>query len=53
VQEEQDAPYETILDETQAIEAGLAQVSPGGLVVIFPESVTRAINLIKARQGNS
>jgi cyanophycin synthetase len=53
VQEKQEASYETILDETQAIQAGLSQVSPGGLVVIFPESVTRAINLIKARQGNS
>lgn len=52
VQEKQDALYETILDEIQAINTGLDQVSAGGLVVIFPESVTRAIEVIQARQGH-
>jgi cyanophycin synthetase len=52
LQEKLDAHQETILDEIQAIHAGLDQVSPGGLVVIFPESVTRAINLIQERQKN-
>jgi cyanophycin synthetase len=28
---------------------GLDQAAPGGLVVILPESVTRAITLIEAR----
>ncbi|OLP20199.1 cyanophycin synthetase [Leptolyngbya sp. 'hensonii'] len=41
--------YQTILDETTAIKAGLDSASPGSLVVILPESVSRAIELIKAR----
>ena len=43
--------YETILDETSAIETGLSAVEKGGLVVIFPESISRAIGLIKKRQS--
>lgn len=43
------SPYETILNETQAIETALNQAPEGGLVVILPESVNRAIELIKAR----
>ncbi|ACB51587.1 cyanophycin synthetase [Crocosphaera subtropica ATCC 51142] len=43
------ADYEAILDETEAIEYGLDKVDKGGLVVIFPESVTRAISLINRR----
>jgi cyanophycin synthetase len=46
-----DIRYEIILDETEAIEAGLSGVEKGGLVVIFPESVSRAISLIKKRQS--
>ncbi len=34
---------EIILNETEALEKALSQVEPGGLVVIFPESVSRAI----------
>ena len=34
---------EVILNETEALETALTQVEPGGLVVIFPESVSRAI----------
>ena len=45
-----DVRYEIILDETEAIETGLSGVEQGGLVVIFPETVSRAIALIKKRQ---
>ncbi|MBR8829927.1 MAG: Cyanophycin synthetase [Chroococcopsis gigantea SAG 12.99] len=41
---------EVILDEEEALEKALANVSPGGLVVIFPESVGKAIELIKKHQ---
>ncbi|ERT03735.1 mur ligase family, glutamate ligase domain protein [Lyngbya aestuarii BL J] len=41
--------YETILNETEAIETTLDRAPEGGLVVILPESVTRAISLIEAR----
>jgi cyanophycin synthetase len=41
--------YRTILDETEAIETALDEAPEGGLVVILPESVTRSINLINAR----
>ena len=40
-----------ILDETEAINYGLDKVDKGGLVVVFPESVTRAISLIKQRES--
>jgi cyanophycin synthetase len=46
-QENPHVPSKTILSETEAIEAALQLVNPGGLVVIFPESVTRAIEMIK------
>ena len=49
-QENTQAGYEMILDEREAIEAGLDRASPGGLVVVFPESISRAIELIKKRQ---
>ncbi|XGV99430.1 MAG: cyanophycin synthetase [Leptolyngbya sp. BL-A-14] len=45
-----DARYETILDETTAIQTALDAASLNGLVVILPESVTRAISLIEARR---
>jgi cyanophycin synthetase len=41
---------EVILDETEALEKALGTVSEGGLVVIFPESVGTAIDLIKKHQ---
>ncbi|MBD1844981.1 cyanophycin synthetase [Cyanobacteria bacterium FACHB-63] len=46
-----DARFETILDETTAIQAALDSATPGSLVVILPESVTRAIKLIEARNA--
>lgn len=45
------ANYEIVLDEKEAIEKGLEGVSPQGLVVIFPESVSRAIALIDRRKN--
>jgi cyanophycin synthetase len=50
IQENDQANYELILDETEAIKTGLEKVAPKGLVVIFPESVTRSISLIKQYQ---
>ena len=41
--------HETVLDETEAINKGLDLATDDSLVVIFPESVSRAIKLIKAR----
>jgi cyanophycin synthetase len=41
--------YETVLDETQAINKALDGAPDNSLVVILPESVTRAIKLIRAR----
>ena len=41
--------YELILDETTAIQTALDQAPDQGLVVILPESVSRAIQLIEAR----
>ncbi|XZF66206.1 MAG: cyanophycin synthetase [Gloeotrichia echinulata DVL01] len=43
------AKFESILDETQAINKGLDMAPANGLVVILPESVSRAIKLIKMR----
>jgi cyanophycin synthetase len=45
------APYQVILDETVAVNSALDQASqtPGSLMVIFPESVSGAIDLIKQR----
>lgn len=47
--EKPDCRYEIILKETEAINTGLDQAPPGGLVVILPETVSRAISLIEAR----
>lgn len=41
--------YETLLDETTAINTTLDTASDGSLVVILPESVSRAIRLLEAR----
>ncbi|WP_026100046.1 cyanophycin synthetase [Fortiea contorta] len=43
------ASFESILDETQAINKGLDMAPDNGLVVILPESVSRAIKLIRGR----
>jgi cyanophycin synthetase len=48
-QENPNCPYETILKETDAINTALDQAATSGLVVILPESVSRAISLIEAR----
>ncbi|MBZ8178951.1 cyanophycin synthetase [Oscillatoria salina] len=45
-----DSDYETILNEEKAIRIGLDEASEDSLVVILPESVSRAISLIKERQ---
>ena len=48
-EEKPDCRYETLLKETQAINLALDQATPGSLVVILPESVSRAISLIEER----
>jgi cyanophycin synthetase len=42
--------YETILNEIEAINTGLNRAGEGALVVILPESVNRAIQLIESRK---
>ncbi|MDB9539024.1 cyanophycin synthetase [Anabaenopsis tanganyikae CS-531] len=42
-------PYESVLDETTAINKALDMAPDNSLVVILPESVSRAIKLIKLR----
>jgi len=49
MQVKSDCRYEIVLDETTAINTGLDTASNGSLVVILPESVSRAIRLIEAR----
>jgi cyanophycin synthetase len=44
-------PHEIVLDETTAIQKALDSATPGSLVVILPESVTRAIKLIEERSA--
>ncbi|MCT7963686.1 cyanophycin synthetase [Laspinema sp. D1] len=44
------AAYQTILNETEAIETALDEAPSGSLVVILPESVSRAIGLIEKRK---
>ncbi|MBD0268202.1 MAG: cyanophycin synthetase [Cyanobacteria bacterium Co-bin8] len=41
--------YQTVLDETEAVNRALDEAPADSLVVILPESVNRAIQLIKAR----
>lgn len=50
IAENPEAKYETILDETVAINTGLDIVKEGGLVVVFPEKVASAIAVIKQRE---
>ncbi|MBL1175445.1 cyanophycin synthetase [Pantanalinema sp. GBBB05] len=45
-----DSRHETILDETTAIQTALDAAPLNSLVVILPESVTRALRLIDARR---
>ena len=49
-QSKPDADYETILEEAKAIDCALDTAPPGSLVVFLPESVTRAIQIVKKRQ---
>ena len=49
-QEARNCRYESILDETQAINTALDEAPEGSLVVILPESVSPAIKLIEARR---
>ncbi len=51
-QENPQARYQIILDETNAINIGLddASKSKGSLIVVFPETVVRAISIIQKRQ---
>jgi len=44
-----DFPYETILDETKAVNTALDSASVNSLVVILPETVSCAMQLIEAR----
>lgn len=44
-----DARYESLLDETTAVKTALDSATGGSLVVILPESVSRAISTIEAR----
>jgi cyanophycin synthetase len=50
VQVKPDCRYESILNETKAINFALDQAPKGGLVVILPESVNRAIAEIEKRK---
>jgi cyanophycin synthetase len=44
-----DCQYEIILDENRALNVALDNAPQDSIVVIFPESVTRAIEIIEAR----
>lgn len=46
-QEKPDFPYEIILDEQRAIETALLKATENSLVVILPDKVDRALNLLK------
>ena len=50
MQAKPDCRYESILDETEAINKTLDSAPSGCLVVILPESINRAISLIEARR---
>lgn len=47
LQENPDAQYQVILKETDALKVAIDKINDGGLVVIFPESVSLTIELIK------
>ena len=42
--------YESILDETKAIDTALDEAPRGSLVVILPESVSRSLSLVQSRK---
>lgn len=42
--------YETILDETKAIDTALTEAPQGSLVVILPESVGQVIEMVESRR---
>jgi len=50
LQAKPDCHYESILNETQAINTALDSAPNGSLVVILPESVSRAISMMEARR---
>ena len=52
-QENPNLKYETILSETEAIETALNSAVKESIVVVFPESVSRAISLIHQRIKNN
>ncbi|MDJ0682499.1 MAG: cyanophycin synthetase [Xenococcaceae cyanobacterium MO_167.B52] len=52
-QENPNLKYETILSETEAIETALNNAVKESIVVVFPESVSRAIDLIQQRNKNN
>lgn len=52
-QAETPVDHTTILDETNAINTALTEAPEGGLVVVLPESVSRAIRLIEAEKARS
>jgi cyanophycin synthetase len=52
-QENPNATYQIILDETEAIETGLNKADKNNLVVIFPEKILQAISLIERRMKNT
>jgi len=51
--QQSDFPYESILNEVEAIEVALDRATEGSLVVILPEKVGRAICSIEARHPKS
>ena len=51
--EKPDCRYESILNETKAINIALDEAPQGSLVVILPEKVDRTLNLIEACHPNS
>jgi len=51
--ENPEASYNVILNEMEALETGLDKVKADGLVVIFPESVPRAIEFIEKLKEES
>lgn len=50
IEENPNIPFTIILNEVEALEKGLDQITEGGLVVIFPDSVSRSIAMIEKLQ---
>ncbi|MEI6379772.1 MAG: cyanophycin synthetase [Cyanobacteriota bacterium ELA615] len=46
-----EADYQIILNEIEALQIAASKIEQGGLIVIFPESVTQAIKAIKNSPG--